>query len=82
MVMRLFPPSSLSKFNADSPPGRKVYKMDRWTIKDLAKVDNLLFAASILQERRSKITPYSPLGRKLAEAIHELHNLYMEKQKD
>lgn len=46
--------------------------MDRWTIKELRSTSNINFAISILNERRYKITPYSPLGMKLAEAAHTL----------
>lgn len=46
--------------------------MDRWTIKEINETDDFRFAAAILVERRSKITPYSPLGQKLDHAIRTL----------
>lgn len=49
--------------------------MDRWTIKQLDSMDDLAFAAAILNERRSKVTPYSPLGIKLASASRTLLDL-------
>lgn len=49
--------------------------MDRWTIEQLNGMDDLEFAAAILNERRNKVTPYSPLGIKLASAARTLLNL-------
>lgn len=49
--------------------------MDRWTIADLKARDNLTFAIDILNERRMKVSRYSPLGTKLAEAAYELGQL-------
>lgn len=49
--------------------------MDRWTIKQLNSMGDLEFAAAILNERRNKVTPYSPLGIKLASAARTLLDL-------
>lgn len=49
--------------------------MDRWTIEQLNGMDDLEFAAAILNERRNKVTPYSPLGIKLASATRTLLDL-------
>lgn len=49
--------------------------MDRWTIKELDALDDYAFAAAILDERRRKVTPYSPLGVKLAKAYATLMEL-------
>lgn len=49
--------------------------MDRWTNKQLNSMDDLEFAAAILNERRNKVTPYSPLGVKLASAARTLLDL-------
>jgi len=50
--------------------------MKRWTTAELKKTDNLLFAISILSERRNSLTnPYSPLSKKLAETVRSLEEL-------
>ncbi|WP_195985339.1 hypothetical protein [Clostridium sp. D33t1_170424_F3] len=54
--------------------------MDRWTIKQLNSMSDLEFAAAILNERRNKVTPYSPLGIKLASVAHTLLDLAALKQ--
>lgn len=46
--------------------------MDRWTIEELKNLNSYDFAKAILNERRRKVTPYSPLGVKLAEAALEI----------
>lgn len=42
--------------------------MKRWTIKELAEMSDLKFAACILNERRTPLNPYSPLDQKLETA--------------
>lgn len=49
--------------------------MDRWTIKRLNSMDDLAFTAAILNERRIKLMPYSPLAIKLASAARTLLDL-------
>ena len=49
--------------------------MDRWTIKQLNNMDDLTFAAAILNERQNKVSFYSPLGIKLASAARTLLDL-------
>lgn len=53
--------------------------MDRWTMDELAKTDDISFAIAILNERRRRLTPYSPLAIKLQEAEHTLHGIKREK---
>lgn len=53
--------------------------MDRWTMRELKETDDITFAICILNERRRTLTPYSPLGMKLAEAAHTLANIKAEK---
>lgn len=55
--------------------------MDRWTMQELEQTDDLDFSICILNERRAKITPYSPLGIKLSKAVHTLHNIKEERDK-
>ena len=55
--------------------------MDRWTQDELNNTDNLLFAVSILNERRNKLNPYSPLATKLAAAAREIEEIRAETQK-
>lgn len=55
--------------------------MDRWTMEELQRTDNIDFAISILNERRAKLTPYSPLGMKLAEAAHTLAEIKQERDR-
>lgn len=52
--------------------------MDRWTMKELKETDDIDFAICILNERRNTITPYSPLGIKLSNAVHTLSELKTE----
>lgn len=51
--------------------------MDRWTIKQLKEISNIDFAIAILNERKMKICPYSPLGVKLSDTIQSL--VYIKK---
>lgn len=55
--------------------------MDRWTMKELKETDDITFAICILNEHRRTLTPYSPLGMKLAEAAHTLANIKAEKDR-
>lgn len=55
--------------------------MDRWTMEELEKTDDLEFAAAILDERARKLTPYSPLGLKLKEARSTLLSIKRELDK-
>lgn len=48
--------------------------MDRWTMRELKETDDITFAIQILYERRKGLTPYSPLGMKLAEAADRQEN--------
>lgn len=51
--------------------------MDRWTMEQMQNTDDITFAIAILNERRSKLTRYSPLALKLQEAestLHEIHD--------
>lgn len=52
--------------------------MERWTMQELKETDDITFAICILNERRRTLTPYSPLGMKLAEAAHTLHAIKTE----
>ena len=38
--------------------------MERWTIKDLNNISDIGFAIRILNERRTKLNPFSPLASK------------------
>ena len=53
--------------------------MDRWTMEDLERTDDIDFAIAILNERRAKLTPYSPLGTKLTETVHTLNTIKEER---
>lgn len=48
---------------------------NRWTIKEMEGMNPYHFAACILSERRNTLNPYSPLAKKLAEAIGALEKL-------
>lgn len=45
--------------------------MKKWTIKELNAIDNITFAKTLLSERKDALTYYSPLAKKLSEAIAE-----------
>ena len=49
--------------------------MDRWTMEQMSKLDSVDFAIAILNERRNKVTPYSPLGQKCLNSAHELSGM-------
>ena len=53
--------------------------MSKWTMEQLNNTDNLLFAISILNERRNKLNPYSPLAEKLAATAREIEKIRGEK---
>ena len=55
--------------------------MDRWTQDDLERTDNLLFAVAILNERKNRLNPYSPLSMKLSAAAKEIEGIRWEKQR-
>ena len=46
--------------------------MERWTMKEMDKLNSFEFAKAILYERKAKVIPYSPLGVKLSEAAVEV----------
>lgn len=48
---------------------------NRWTMKEMEGMNPYHFAACILSERRNALNPYSPLAKKLAEAIGALEKL-------
>ena len=49
--------------------------MHRWTIQELAGVDDITFAMCILSEREAGLNPYAPLSQKLKRARHTLDGL-------
>lgn len=49
--------------------------MKKWTIKELNAIDNITFAKTLLSERKDALTYYSPLAKKLSEAIAELNGI-------
>lgn len=56
--------------------------MKRWTIEELSKIDNLEFAKIILSERKNRLAYYTPLVKKLAEAIAELDDIIESRRKN
>lgn len=56
--------------------------MERWTIKDLNNISDIGFAIRILNERRTKLNPFSPLASKLSNAVATLEKLRNEKGMD
>lgn len=46
--------------------------MDRWSMKEMERMNSFEFAKAILNERRAKVGPYSPIGKKLAETAIEV----------
>lgn len=56
--------------------------MKRWTMKELNEMDNLEFAKVLLSERKNKLTYYTPLVKKLAEAIAELDDIIESRRKN
>ena len=55
--------------------------MDRWTQEELERTDDLSFAIAILNERRNKLNPYSPLSMKLATAAKTIEEIREEKER-
>lgn len=49
--------------------------MKKWAIKELNAIDNITFAKTLLSERKDALTYYSPLAKKLSEAIAELNGI-------
>lgn len=55
--------------------------MNRWTMRDLEKTDDLDFAVCILNERRADLNAYSPLSVKLAQAVNTIQNIKAERDR-
>lgn len=56
--------------------------MDRWTAKKLNNTGDIDFAIGILNERKIKLNPFSPLGSKISSAVTTLEKLKGEKGAD
>ena len=56
--------------------------MDRWTVKKLNNTGDIDFAIGILNERKIKLNPFSPLGSKISSAVTTLEKLKGEKGAD
>lgn len=54
--------------------------MNRWTIQQLQSIDDIDFAIHILYERKMTLNPYSPLAKKLDEAVHTLQEVQKERR--
>ena len=52
--------------------------MDRWTVKKLNNTGDIDFAIGILNERKIKLNPFSPLGSKISSAVTTLEKLKNE----
>ncbi len=52
--------------------------MDRWTMEELESTDDITFAISILNQRRSGLNPYSPLSMKLQHSVTTLERIKEE----
>lgn len=55
--------------------------MNRWTMDDLKRIDDLDFAVCILTERRNGLNAYSPLATKLAEAVRTIQDIKCERDR-
>ncbi len=55
--------------------------MNRWTMRDLEKTDDLDFAVCILNERKADLNAYSPLSVKLSRAISTIQSIKAERDK-
>jgi len=55
--------------------------MDRWTMEQLEATDDLDFAVCILNERRNRLNPYSPLAMKLSNAASAISAIKEEKDR-
>lgn len=53
--------------------------MDRWTQEELQRTDNIEFAICILNERKNRLNPYSPLSMKLTASIKTLSDIRDER---
>lgn len=49
--------------------------MDRWKIDELRNIGDIDFAIAILDERKRKVSPYSPLAVKISQTQKTLRNL-------
>lgn len=49
--------------------------MDRWTMDELERTDDLTFAICILDERRSRLNRYSPLSMKIQAAQQTIRRI-------
>jgi hypothetical protein len=58
---------------------RRTKIMDRWTMQQLKDTDDLTFAVAILNERRRKLNPYSPLAEKLKAAVRTIEKIKEDK---
>ena len=56
--------------------------MDRWTVKKLNNTGDIDFAIAILNERKIKLNPFSPLGSKISSAVTTLEKLKNEQGTD
>ena len=56
--------------------------MDRWKIDELKNIGDIDFAIAILDERKRKVSPYSPLAVKISQAQRTLRNLKEGEQKN
>lgn len=56
--------------------------MDRWTVKKLNNTGDIDFAIGILNERKIKLNPLSPLGSKISSAVTTLEKLKNEQGTD
>lgn len=55
--------------------------MDRWTLQQLKDTDDLTFAIAILDERQKYLSQYSPLKKKLQEAMFTLDQIRKERDR-
>ena len=55
--------------------------MERWTLEELERTDDLTFAAAILNQRRRALNQYSPLAVKLLRAERTINEIVEEKER-
>ena len=55
--------------------------MERWTLEELERTDDLTFAAAILNQRRRTLVRYSPLALKLQQAESTINEIVEEKER-
>lgn len=48
----------------------------------MRSIDDIDFAICILGERKMALNPYSPLGKKLNDAVHTLRKIQDERQRE